>query len=314
MGALLTHQGDNAGMTEQENTSAELVEYRRSTALPGVEVLEVRQSAREWRVIPDSFAVVVFRTWQGRARTRGQVHSAEPGLAFCNRPGELTMGDPHAAGSFDVLQLQPEILEQWLAEQQSSSVRPDWSAVMKPISEPLRRHFAGFFGTFRPAASAMQVQSQLLELSEVMIGELIQGARQPRPTAGPPTRGAARMRECLNEEGLHVDLDTLAKRAGLSRFQALRTFKQRYGLPPHAYQLCLRMNHARRWLLEGASAADVAVRCGFADQSHFNRHFKRFHGVTPMQYALAQKPASRRASGSRRRPSDPSAIVARSDR
>jgi len=296
-----------------------VVEYWRSTALPGVEVLEARHSPREWRVIPDSYAVVVFRTWQGRACTRGQAHAGRPGLAFCNLPGELTIGTPHGSGSFDVLQLQAEILEQWLDEQQPSSVRPDWAAVMKPISEQLRQRFSDFCGEFRPSASAMQVQSRLLELSELMIGELIQGARQPRAMVGPPLRGAARMRECLNEEGLNIDLETLAKRAGLSRFQALRAFKQRYGLPPHAYQLCLRIHHARRLLLEGVTAADVALRCGFADQSHFNRHFKRFNAVTPMQYARAHAPSTRGVSA-RRLPSepsvesDPSAFLACSDR
>ncbi len=159
----------------------------------------------------------------------------------------------------------------------------------------------------------MQMQSQVLELSELMIGELIQGARQPRPIAGPRLRAAARMRECLNEEGLNVDLETLAKRAGLSRFQALRAFKQRYGLPPHAYQLCLRMNHARRLLLEGVPAADVALRCAFADQSHFNRNFKKFFAVTPMRYARANAPAthSERAFDMTHAPV---ALVERSDR
>ena len=283
-------------MSGRENPAAEVVGYRRSIALPGVEVLDARSSPREWRVIPDSYSVVVFRTWQGRARTRGQTHVGQPGFAFCNMPGELLVGSPHGSGSFHVLQLQPEILQEWLAEQQRSGVRPDWAAIMKPISLQLRRHFAQFFGVFQPAASAMQVQSQLLELSEVMIGELILGARQPRPIVGPSSRGAVRMRECLNEEGLKLDLETLAKRAGLSRFHALRAFKQRYGLPPHAYQLCLRMNHARRLLRDGLPAADVALRCGFADQSHFNRHFKRFTATTPMQYARAHAPSARDAS------------------
>jgi AraC-like DNA-binding protein len=300
-------------MADPASGSNEVVEYGRSSALPGVEVIAARDSPREWRIIPESYGLVVFQTWQGQTRTRGQVHAGEPGLAFCNMPGELLIGTPHGAGSFDVLELQPRLLEQWLEEQQPSSVRPDWAAVMKPLSERLRQHFAVFFGLFQRAASAMQMQSQLLELSELMIGELIQGARQPRPIVGPPLRAAARMRECMNEEGLNVDLETLAKRAGLSRFQALRAFKQRYGLPPHAYQLCLRMNHARRLLLEGTPAADVALRCGFADQSHFNRHFKSFFAVTPMRYARAHAPSARsaRAPGM---PHDRSALVRCSDR
>ncbi|HEY0468097.1 MAG TPA: helix-turn-helix domain-containing protein, partial [Polyangiaceae bacterium] len=103
-------------------------------------------------------------------------------------------------------------------------------------------------------------------------------------------------------------------RAGLSRFEALRAFKKRYGLPPHAYQLCLRIGHARRLLLEGAPAAEVAARCGFADQSHFTRHFKRFNGVTPMQYATAHISSTQRAGTGQRKSRDLSAIVARSDR
>jgi AraC-like DNA-binding protein len=306
-------------MTGRAGTPNEVVEYRRSTALPGVEVIAARHSPREWRVIPDSHAVVVFRTWQGQAHTRGQAHAGKPGLAFCNVPGELMIGSPHGAGSFDVLQLPSQILEQWLQEQQARSLRMDWAAVMKPISERLRQHFAAFCNAFQPTTSALQAQSQLLELSELIVGELIQGAREVPPLTGPPIRGAARMRECLHEEGLNVDLETLAKQAGLGRFQALRAFKQRYGLPPHAYQLCLRMKHARRLLLEGVPAADVALRCGFADQSHFNRHFKRFYAVTPMQYARAQAPTTR-VAGVRKTLSDasadgdPNALIASSDR
>jgi AraC-like DNA-binding protein len=122
------------------------------------------------------------------------------------------------------------------------------------------------------------------------------------------------MRECLNEEGLHLDLDTLAKRVGLTRFEALRAFKKRYGLPPHAYQLCLRISHARQLLLEGAPAADVAARCGFADQSHFIRHFKRFNGVTPRQYARLRSSDAARGSGSYRVARELDAVVACSDR
>ncbi|HKO51171.1 MAG TPA: helix-turn-helix domain-containing protein [Polyangiaceae bacterium] len=272
-------------MPGRENAVTEIVNHRRSVALPGIEVIEAQRSPREWRVIPDCYSVVVFRTWQGRARTRGQTHLGAPGLAFCNVPGELLIGTPFGSGSFNVMQIRSELLGEWLAEQQRSSVRPDWAAIMKPLSAELRLHFANFFELFRPTVSAMQLQSQLVELSEAIVGELIQGARQPGSRAAASSRGAARMRECLNEEGLNVDLDTLAQRAGLSRFHALRAFKQRYGLPPHAYQLCLRMNHAKRLLLDGVPAADVALRCGFADQSHFNRHFKRFTAVTPTQYA-----------------------------
>jgi AraC-like DNA-binding protein len=218
-------------------------------------------------------------------------------------------------GSFSVLQFPPELVAQWLAEQQPTSFRGAWgSQLMKPISQHLRQHLTRFFELFEPATCAMQVQSELTELSEGLISELIPGARHAGPVAGHQTRAALRMRECLTEEGLHLDLETLARHAGLSRFEAVRAFKKRYGLPPHAYQLCLRMSHARRLLLEGAAPADVAQRCSFADQSHFNRHFKRFHGVTPMQYARAHTLATRSTLGMRGRLGDPNTALQRSDR
>ena len=73
------------------------------------------------------------------------------------------------------------------------------------------------------------------------------------------------------------------------------------------------MKHARRLLLDGTPAAEVALRCGFADQSHFNRHFKRFFAVTPMCYAGAHAPSARTA----RAPEladDPSGVLMSSDR
>lgn len=302
-------------MTEQVRTSDEVVDIRRSPLLPGVEGIIAQHSPRQWRVIRHDYAVVVFSTWRGSVRHRGQVCAGEPGRAFCYVPGELMVASPQGGpGSFHVLQLETEVLEHWLAEQQPSSVSLDWAALMKPISGRFRNRIAEFFDVFGVASSAMQVQSQMLELSELLVSELIQGAREPRPNAGPPIRAAARMRECLNEEGINLDLEALAQRAGLSRFEALRAFKKRYGLPPHAYQLCLRIGHARRLLLQGASAADVATRCGFADQSHFTRHFKRFNGVTPTQYAQAHTSSAYRVTAHGHTSRDPTAVVVRSDR
>ena len=72
-----------------------------------------------------------------------------------------------------------------------------------------------------------------------------------------------------------------------SRFQVVRVFRARYGLPPHTYQLCSRIARARALLRAGHTPAEVSALCGFADQSHFGRHFKRLVGATPARYAHA---------------------------
>lgn len=82
----------------------------------------------------------------------------------------------------------------------------------------------------------------------------------------------------------NIALQHLAAVAGLSAYHLLRTFRERYGLPPHAFQLQQRINVAKRMLAEGFSIAEVAFELGFTDQSHFTKKFKAFVGATPRQY------------------------------
>jgi AraC-like DNA-binding protein len=293
MRVLLTHW-----MSIAAHSPPEIIGFRRSPALRGLEVLDAYHSPRDWRVIGDAFAVTVPQTWRGQVRYRGLLHAVEPGIAFCNQPDEAFVATPEGGrpGSFNVLVIRPDLLEEWLSEQLARPIRAEFSVVSKRISEELLAKFRRLFRTMDQSDSSMQLQSDALELSESLVAELVGGAESGK-LRGPAIRGTARMRECLHEEGLDIDLETLASKVGLSRFQALRAFKRRYGLPPHAYQLCLRVARARTMLNAGAPPADVAVRCGFVDQSHLNRHFKRHLGVTPMQYANASNASKGRASG-----------------
>jgi AraC-like DNA-binding protein len=75
--------------------------------------------------------------------------------------------------------------------------------------------------------------------------------------------------------------------AGLSRFELVRRFGAQIGLTPHAYQTNLRVARARALLAAGIPPAAVAAECGFADQPHLTRTFRRAVGVTPGRYAAA---------------------------
>ncbi|EJG2229370.1 AraC family transcriptional regulator [Vibrio parahaemolyticus] len=81
-----------------------------------------------------------------------------------------------------------------------------------------------------------------------------------------------------------VSLEELAKLAGLSPFHLLREFQKQFGFPPHAYQIQQRLRMAKKLLKRGQRISDVAQECGFHDQSHLHRHFKKAMGVTPGQY------------------------------
>ena len=78
-----------------------------------------------------------------------------------------------------------------------------------------------------------------------------------------------------------VTLQELAELAQANPFVLLRQFKRDYGVTPHEYLRVHRVNRAREFIRRGLRLADVAALCGFADQSHLNRQFKRTVGVTP---------------------------------
>ena len=240
------------------------------------------------------YAVTFLRTWRGNVNYRGALNPVERGVAFCNYPGEALVATPEAGsvGSFNVLMLGDDLIREWAEERKVRAPQPRFKAHFPRMSEELWTKFQRVSSLMTPHGSALQLQAEVTEFAGVLVGDLIAGAADQMPPDGPALRGTARMRECLHEEGFDIDLETLASRAGLSKFQALRAFKRRYGLPPHAYQICLRIALARRLLLDGAALADIAARCGFVDQSHLNRHFKRIVGVTPLQYLQAE-PGSR---------------------
>jgi len=84
-----------------------------------------------------------------------------------------------------------------------------------------------------------------------------------------------------------ICLDDLAELTGLSCKHFARAFKQSTGLPPHQYLIVQRIEAAKRHLIDAkASLADIALACGFADQSHFTATFRKIVGVPPGTWRL----------------------------
>jgi AraC-like DNA-binding protein len=80
-------------------------------------------------------------------------------------------------------------------------------------------------------------------------------------------------------------LETLAADFDVHSTQLVRAFSREFGLPPHRYATGRRIDRARKLLLDGMPAAEVAVAVGFYDQAHLTRHFRRMLGTTPAAFA-----------------------------
>lgn len=81
-----------------------------------------------------------------------------------------------------------------------------------------------------------------------------------------------------------VTLQVLARLTRLSPFHLNRSFCRQIGMPPHAYQIQVRISRAKSLLRSGRGISETASTTGFVDQSHFSRQFKKFVGVTPGQF------------------------------
>lgn len=87
-----------------------------------------------------------------------------------------------------------------------------------------------------------------------------------------------------------LTVDELAERIFLSKYYFIRLFKKEVGYTPHEYIVVSRVNFAAFLLKSTAfSIKNIAIKCGFADESSFCTTFKRVMGSTPLSYRNSGK-------------------------
>lgn len=155
------------------------------------------------------------------------------------------------------------------------------------------RRFAAFFAISRDAAlPGLAREENLGEALGEHVGRHGERGR-PRDRLG---RGlAVRVRDVLAERFADaVTLADLEAVTGADRFRLIRAFRSAFGLPPHAWQVQVRLARARSLIRAGAAIAAAAAATGFADQSHLTRMFKRSYGYTPGAIAARGREAMHR--------------------
>jgi AraC-like DNA-binding protein len=87
-------------------------------------------------------------------------------------------------------------------------------------------------------------------------------------------------------------IGALTRELGCSRKHLIHRFHAQVGLSPKAVAGILRFEQAvRNIAADEQSWADLAIACGYYDQAHFNRDFRRYSGRTPSEYRAALLPA-----------------------
>ena len=83
-----------------------------------------------------------------------------------------------------------------------------------------------------------------------------------------------------------IRLAEIAVELGISQSYFCRLFRQSMRVPPYQYVLQQRVERAKRMLRtdQDMAIADIALACGFSNQSNLTRHFRQVTGTTPKLY------------------------------
>jgi AraC-like DNA-binding protein len=268
--------------------SAAPLTYLRTASLPGVELLVATNNSRIWRLFHERYCIcacaVAATTWNYRGKTNftgdNSIGLMEPGEIHCVKSALRP-------SNFKTFFIDREVVGDFAREAGFPGV-PHFRVAQ--VSNP------DLFAALEQAASLMEAGKdplgQQVGFVEFLARVLGYAEKAPRSAVHSHAHGAIRRARDLLQSRFNetVTLSELAAASHLSRFHLVRSFANGIGLPPHAYQIHVRIERARELLRKGMHSGRVASLVGFADQSHFTRHFKKIMRVTPSEYARCIAP------------------------
>jgi AraC-like DNA-binding protein len=110
----------------------------------------------------------------------------------------------------------------------------------------------------------------------------------------PPARHLLRARDLADARySERVEVNDMARAAGLSKAHFSREFRRVFGESPHQYLLTRRLERAAALLrMTDWSVAEVCLEVGLVSIGSFTTSFKRAYGQTPTEYRADQPPAA----------------------
>lgn len=145
---------------------------------------------------------------------------------------------------------------------------------------------------FAEAGSAAPGSKQLADrLCEVVLGYVARHAAEAGQCQAGLLAGAADPRIATALEAIHaryataLDVEALAREAGMSRSRFIERFKALVGASPHEYLIAHRIRVAQQLLARKMPVKAVAGRVGYGTASAFVRKFKEVVGSSPAAWA-----------------------------
>ena len=254
----------------------------------GMERMEARFAGHAFdRHSHDCYALGVTLSGVQTFAYRGAPAVSLPGHAMVLHPGESHDGQAGTAEGFRyrMLYLEPSRIRDAL-----HGLIGHLPFAALPVCEHAR-----LVALLHEALDDLARPLEALEADE-MIGALAEclltlDGSSARQRSVPDTRAVEQARRYLDAHCAGtVEAAALERESGLDRFALTRQFRSQLGTTPHRYLVMRRLDRARKEVRAGASLADAAASAGFADQSHFTRHFRKAFGLSPGRWRALSLP------------------------
>ena len=266
-------------------------EQSRLWQIPGIDGVELMRATYIDHVfsrhVHDGFAIGVIEQGALGFYYRGENLVAAPGTINLVNPDEVHTGHAvsEAGWTYRMFYLDAHLLQEAACEM---ALRPaqmpffQEGVINDPVLADMIRRL--HIDSEKKAVSRLEAESRLLS----MLGQWILRHADASPSLGSigrERRPVQKVRKYIEENyNRDVSIEQLSSIANLSPFYLIRAFRRETGLPPHAFQIQVRVRRAKELVKAGQSLADTAYETGFTDQSHLTRHFKRTVGIPPGKY------------------------------
>lgn len=193
----------------------------------------------------------------------------------------LNSGVPHSNEKTDVLTrgFQIELSNEWRGEFEIDLSRLPNSSLINDPNIKLRFYNVYKESKLADSSSKLTVDALLLDILDRLAGNESH-ARDTRPIWVP--RIEEILRDGFDDQ---LTLQSIADELGIHRVHLSREFPRYFNCTFSEYLRRIRVEKALSLLRNKRySLTEIGLLCGFADQSHFIRCFKDFHGITPKAF------------------------------
>lgn len=220
----------------------------------------------------------------GELTYRGASHNTPKMSLFIVHPGEVHSNSTETKCSFRSIYVQPEVIKNTLADSNNSDKTLPFFPNPMIFDEEIIGAYLEFHQAMESSDTTLESEATMLEMLTKLVNRYAQEKMKIKQF-GKEHKAVRQVQDYIVANfDKNLSLKKLSKLVNLSQFHLNRVFSEEVGMPPHAFQTQVRIAKAKELIRSGFSLSEVALATGFADQSHFNRHFKRLMKITPGEY------------------------------